>query len=252
MSSITRREILTSGGATLLAGLTAGVAGAQENAAAAAKKLKIVVVGAHPDDPESGCGGVIALLADAGHEVVCLYLTRGEAGIPGKSHEEAAQIRTTEAEAACKILGARAIFADQIDGATEVNAQRYDELAAILEAEAPNLVFGHWPVDSHRDHRASALLTYEAWLRAEGKFTLYFFEVMSGTQSQQFTPTHYIDITSVEDRKREACKAHASQHPEGFYTHHDQMNRFRGKEARVKYAEAYVRLGPSATGIDNL
>ena len=39
------------------------------------KKLRVVVVGAHPDDPESGCGGLIALLTKAGHEVIVGYLT---------------------------------------------------------------------------------------------------------------------------------------------------------------------------------
>ena len=45
-----------------------------------ARKLKIVVAGAHPDDPELGAGGTIARYADLGHEVVCLYLTRGQVG----------------------------------------------------------------------------------------------------------------------------------------------------------------------------
>ena len=54
-----------------------------------AEKLKIVCVGGHPDDPESGCGGTLARFTAAGHAVTVIYLTRGEAGIPGKSHGEA-------------------------------------------------------------------------------------------------------------------------------------------------------------------
>src|SRR6266852_4782593 len=92
----------------------------EENVADASRPLRIVCVGAHPDDPESGCGGTLARYASAGHAVTVIYLTRGEAGIAGKSHEEAAAIRTAEAEAACKILGGKPIFAGQIDGATEV------------------------------------------------------------------------------------------------------------------------------------
>ncbi|NUQ20190.1 MAG: PIG-L family deacetylase, partial [Gemmatimonadaceae bacterium] len=57
-------------------------------------KLKVLVAGGHPDDPESGCGGTMARYADAGHDVVALYLTRGEAGIEGTSHVDAARIRT--------------------------------------------------------------------------------------------------------------------------------------------------------------
>src|SRR5437016_407107 len=74
----------------------------------ASRRVKVVCVGAHPDDPESGCGGTLARYVDAGHRVTVVYLTRGEGGVRGKSQAEAARIRTAEAEAACKILGARA------------------------------------------------------------------------------------------------------------------------------------------------
>ena len=75
-----------------------------------AKLLKIVCVGGHPDDPESGCGGTLAKFAAAGHGVTIIYLTRGEAGIPGKSHSEAADIRSSESIEACKILRYKICF----------------------------------------------------------------------------------------------------------------------------------------------
>jgi LmbE family N-acetylglucosaminyl deacetylase len=205
------------------------------------RKRKIAVVGGHPDDPESGCGGTMARLADLGHEVVAIYLTRGEAGIGGKSHQEAAAIRTAECQEACKILKARPVFAGQIDGATEVNSARYDEFRKLLEAEKPDVVFTHWPIDTHRDHRAASYLTYDAWLRIGLSFTLLYFEVVSGTQTQQFAPTDYIDITATEERKRAACFAHKSQNPAGFYDYHDRMNRFRGMESGHKFSEGFVR-----------
>src|ERR1700712_3805020 len=65
------------------------------------RPAKVVCVGAHPDDPESGCGGTLAQFAAAGHPVTIIYLTRGKAGIPGKSHAEAANIRTQESLEAC-------------------------------------------------------------------------------------------------------------------------------------------------------
>src|SRR5882724_5438316 len=71
--------------------------------AAADKPLKIVCVGAHPDDPESGCAGTLARYSALGHSVTVIYFTRGERGIKGSLLEQAAQIRTAEAEAACKI-----------------------------------------------------------------------------------------------------------------------------------------------------
>src|SRR6478735_5375468 len=127
---VSRRSILGSMGGlgAVLAG-SSSLAGTLQAPQAQGRnaKLKIVVVGGHPDDPESGCGGTMARLADLGHEVVALYLTRGEAGIAGKSHQEASTIRTAECREACKILKARPFFAGQLDGATEVNPARYDE-----------------------------------------------------------------------------------------------------------------------------
>src|SRR5260370_414134 len=56
------------------------------------RPLKIVCVGAHPDDPESGCGGTLARYAELGHRVTVLYLTRGERGIPRQSYPEKAAL----------------------------------------------------------------------------------------------------------------------------------------------------------------
>src|SRR5215831_20948640 len=101
------------------------------------KALNVVVAGGHPDDPETGAGGTMARYAARGHNVISLYLTRGEAGIEGKSHGEAARIRTAEAEEACRILRVRPVFAGQIDGATEVNAARYDQFHELLSGLRP-------------------------------------------------------------------------------------------------------------------
>lgn len=85
--------------------------------------LKVVCVGGHPDDPESGCGGTLARYVATGHAVTVIYLTRGERGIDGASDAEAATIRTAECEAACRVLGAKALFAGQINGSTEVTTR---------------------------------------------------------------------------------------------------------------------------------
>ena len=88
-------------------------------------------------------------------------------------------------------------------------------------------------------------MAYDAWLRSGKRFALYYFEVLSGSQSQNFHPTDYVDISPVEDRKRAALFAHASQHPEGMYAHHAAMSRFRGYECGKTHAEAYIRHAQS-------
>jgi LmbE family N-acetylglucosaminyl deacetylase len=132
--------------------------------------LKIVCTGGHPDDPESGCGGTLARYAAMGHAVTIVYLTRGEAGIPGKSHDEAASTRSAECAAACKILGATPLFAGQIDGATVVDGKAAESFGRILAAERPDVVLTQWPIDTHMDHQAASTLTFRAWLAGGRRF----------------------------------------------------------------------------------
>jgi N-acetylglucosamine malate deacetylase 1 len=231
MLPLSRRELL---GATLLT--------AAGKSSAATGKLKVLVAGAHPDDPETGCGGTIIRYTDAGHAVTALYLTRGEAGIRNTSHEDAARIRTEEAKQACAVMKAKPVFAGQVDGSAEITPQRYADVRKILEAENPDVLFTHWPIDTHRDHRICANLVYDAWLRMGRKIPLYYYEVMSGEQSQTFSPTHHVNIDDTVKRKWKACFLHKSQIREEFYQPtHGRMELFRGIEANCNYAEAFVR-----------
>lgn len=239
-----RRSMLKITGATLAGTTLSGIpAFSREASPEASEGKKALIIGAHPDDPETGCGGTMILLQQAGYEVVSVYMTKGEAGIQGKTHEESAAIRVKEATEASKMLGARPLFMTQIDGNAEINKARYVEMREVIAAEKPDVVFTHWPIDSHPDHRVCSLLVYDAWRRLGYSFELYYFEVMSGMQSQLFQPTDYVDISTVADRKREACFCHASQDMKAVYDDwHDRMERFRGLEFRCKCAEAFIHL----------
>lgn len=207
------------------------------------KPRKVLVMGGHPDDPEVCCGGTMLVLKNAGYEVVSVYLTRGESGIKGKSHDEAAAIRTEEAKNACKVLGMRYVFLNQIDGHTELNDERYLEMREFLEQENPDIVLTHWPLDLHKDHRVCTDLVLEAWKRSGYKFELYFYEAMSGKQSQLFIPTDYVDITEVAQKKMEACNCHASQGMANVFDNwHTKMELYRGIEFNCERAEAFVHL----------
>ncbi|SRR5579875_432002 len=242
MIELSRRKLLRT--ASVLA--ASSTTEASHSGTTAQQRYKVVVVGAHPDDPESSCGGTVARYSDFGHEVVLLYLTRGEAGIPGKTASEAATIRTLEAQRACEILKARPIFVGQIDGTTEISRAHYDHFRSLIEKEQPDVAFVPWPIDSHRDHRVASMLAYDAWERSGHRFELYFSEVNLGAETKSFQPTHYVDISMVVERKRLACFAHQSQNPNDFYGHyHEPMQRFRGLEAGCQAAEAFVRAAQS-------
>ena len=139
--------------------------------------LVVFCLGAHPGDPEFGCGGTMAKYARAGHAVTFIYLTRGEAGDPSKSYTESAALRTKEAEIACKLLNVKPIFAGQIDGNTELNKGKNDEMTRLILLEKPDLVFTQWPIDSHSDHQITGMLAMTAWVRSDRQFQLYFYEV---------------------------------------------------------------------------
>ena len=210
------------------------------------KPLRVVVIGGHPGDPEYGCGGTIARYAERGDKVTLLYLNRGEKGCAKESSHVCGELRTAEAKKACRILGASAKFADQVDGESTVDPANYDKFFALLQAEEPDIVLTHWPIDNHRDHRAAANLSYDSWLREKKSYGLYFYEVSNGEDTVMFSPTDYVDIGGTEPRKRAACFAHASQTPKRFYALQSEITRFRGIESGYRQAEAFVRHRQSA------
>jgi LmbE family N-acetylglucosaminyl deacetylase len=215
-----------------------------------ARKLKVVCVGGHPDDPESGCAGTLARYSELGHSVTVIYLTRGERGIQGKSLDDAAKIRTAECEAACKIMGAKAVFAGQIDGASDFTRPRVYELQKILAAEAPDLAFAHWPVDTHMDHQVASMCAIRACMALPSRPQLYFFEVNSGSQTQGFLPDTYVDITTVLEKKKAALFAHISQDGQGIWRqHHEFIAQWRGRESGVTASEAFVHLNRDYKGM---
>ena len=233
--TMTRRVLLQQIGATACLLSQAGSAtAAGAVAGATARRLKIVVAGGHPGDPEYGCGGTIARLTQQGHAVVLLYLNDG-AWPPTP-----ASVRLAEAKRACSVLGATSAYAGQQNSAAVVSKETYDRYFEQITAERPDAVFTHWPIDNHRDHRATANLCYDAWQRSGRKFALYYYEVSVGEDTLQFAPNRFVDITATQARKHEACFAHASQTPERYYALQDQTAAFRGAESGYKRAEAFV------------
>src|ERR1700761_8811692 len=225
--SVTRRDLLAR------AGVAAGTAvssaaldglSIQTEPQAKLNRLKGGVCGGHPGDPEYGCGGTVARLTALGHNVALLYLNNG-AWPPTP-----AAARIAEAAKACEILKAKPLYADQENGHAIVDNAHYEAFAKILTGERPDVVITQWPLDNHRDHRAIAMLAYDAWKSLNRAFALYYYEVSNGEDTQQFAPTHYVDISATEAVKRAACYAHASQTPERYYLLQDQVAAFRGVE----------------------
>jgi LmbE family N-acetylglucosaminyl deacetylase len=147
-----------------------------------------LVVAPHPDDEAIGCGGVLALAADA--TVVFLTADGG---------------RRAEAEAACSLLGVRRVeFAGHVDGRVPDDGPAVESLRALVVGAAPDCVLVPWPLERQRDHAAAARLTGRALAGTD--VPLWCYEVWS-----PLDPDVLVDIGAVVDRKRAAIDAHASQ-----------------------------------------
>ncbi len=247
MDRLSRRSILRR--APCLAGCAASVLAApQTKRPTSDRKLRVVAVGGHGDDPQTCAGGTLALFADQGHDVVALTLTGGPPPPPDANPEVRSVRNRLDSLKAADILKIRLECLDYSGGnmeqfrygtACEISGQRYKEFTELLlDKYKPDIVFTHWPIDVHMDHRAASLLTYTAWLHSGKKFPLYYMEAELGTQTQNFFPTHYVDITAVEQRTHEAWKA-LSLWYDAVWPLHDTMRRMRGAERGCKVAEAF-------------
>ena len=207
--SVTRRSFLTQ--SLVIAGpmvaATTSPTCCRRVRSGATRALKVCCIGAHPDDPESGCAGTLARYAQLGHSVTVVYLTRGERGIRGKSYDEAASIRSQESIAACEVIGAKPVFFGQINGATEVNNTQVDAMSRLVAGLAPDVVFTHWPMNTHMDHQAASILAIRACMALPQTPRLFFFEVNTGSQSRGFLPNTYVErlAGAREEKGRLAC-----------------------------------------------
>lgn len=269
---ITRRKMLgwTSAAgvaASGLPGLGQGLGAARSNAvpsmpdlsgAQAKKKMKVVAVGAHVDDPLGACSGTMALYAGQGHEVVVISLTPGDsppiAAHLGMAPKDLARSRREDAVEGCAILKAKEMFLNYVDENIRVDPNSYIEFAKILLDMNPDVVFALWPVGTHPDHRAASLLTYSAWLQSNLQFELYYYEVGLGTETQYFIPNHYVDVTAVAEQKKSSyaatVKTRARSDPSlisRWWAEFETVQRFRGMEHGCKYAEAFIHLNPRIT-----
>lgn len=255
MQKLNRRSMLRQS-SSLAAGaaplLPIGLSSAQEQRTEPERKLRVVAVGGHADDPTTCVGGTLALFAEQGHDVVGLSLAGGPPPPPDANPNERRIKSRLDAIKMAQILkirldclnyggsnsgqnGAPIVYRS----ACEISGQRYRQFTEILlDKYRPDIVFTHWPIDFHMDHRAASLLTYSAWLASGKKFPLYYMEAELGTQTQNFYPTHYVDITAVEERTRQAWLALTTIYPE-VWPLHDMMRRMRGAEHGCKVAEAF-------------
>lgn len=212
-------------------------------------KLYALAILAHPDDEAFLLAGTCMKFADEGKSVGVVCATRGEKGTDRLSRnlteEQMAQIRTSELESACRIIGCRCVkFGHYPDGqlaAVDFNQLKSDIIAQI-EEHRPEIIltFGPEGISGHNDHivigkaaiAAAKKATWrvkEIWMAsipssAIGQFNEHLAgrkvhhghfakEELKGVADDQLLK---VDISKYENQKHDALKAHESQYLPSF------------------------------------
>jgi len=124
--------------------------------------LRILIFGAHPDDPDFSAGGTAALYARRGHTVKLVSLTNGDAGHHAMGGAPLAWRRRTEAAASGATLGAEYVTLDIHDGELLPSLENRHTVIAVIRQFRPDLVMVHRPNDYHPDHRYASQLVQDA------------------------------------------------------------------------------------------
>ncbi len=127
-------------------------------------KLRIIVFGAHPDDPEYKAGGTTAKWARLGHHVKLVSVTNGDIGHWQSAGGPLALRRRAEAAAADKVLGVTTEVLDIHDGELFAHAleNRRRIVRRLIREWRADIVIAHRPWDYHPDHRYVGVLVQDA------------------------------------------------------------------------------------------
>jgi bacillithiol biosynthesis deacetylase BshB1 len=233
-------------------------------------KLDVMAIGAHPDDVELSCGGIIAKLVKAGKQVGLVDLTEGELGTRGTP-----EIRAQEASEAARLLGVKVREnLGMPDGNIELSIEnRLTVIAAIRRYRPEILLFPHW-LERHPDHEHAHQLCREAWFYSGlSKIRTTFggaeqepFRPRSYyhfMQTYEFVPSFVVDISAEFEQRMQAVRAFRSQvfdpestEPQTFLSTPDFLHMletrfaYYGDRIGRKYGEPFYSI--NFTGIDDI
>ena len=207
-----------------LAALAVAALFATGGAAAEAEEgggLRLLVIGAHPDDPDKS-GGTMARYVALGHTVKFVSLTNGDAGHQSLGGGPLALIRTEEARCAGEAIDSEYITLDNHDGELMPTLEMRRQVITVIREFEPDMVFTPRVDDYHPDHRAAAELVRDAaymvtvpnvvpktphllknpiFVNVEDRFT----------RPSPFDPVLVVDISDVMEKKVDMYHCHTSQ-----------------------------------------
>lgn len=186
--------------------------------------MKVMAIGAHPDDLEFRMGGTLSLYAARGDEITLCITTNGNIGSKRQTDKKiVGEIRHREMRAAADLLGARLIWMDIDDEFifdTEENRLRMIDAVRVAD---PDVIFAPpYLRDYNPDHDITGYLAFIARVNASipliktehaatNKIAPLFMWIPGGMSYTNFAPDHFVDVTAVWEKKLALAKCHHSQ-----------------------------------------
>jgi len=185
-------------------------------------KLKLLVIGAHPDDCEFNAGGLAALYLKEGHNVKFVSVTDGSAGHHEMSRNELRIVRKKETENVTKLSGVEYKILDNLDGELEPTHNNKLKIIKVIREYKPSLILTHRPNDYHPDHRYTSQLVLDSAycvmvplicpeVPALRYNPLMAYVADTFSKPYPFSPGVIVDIESVFNQKIEMLACHQSQ-----------------------------------------
>lgn len=187
-----------------------------------ASRLKILIIGAHPDDCDLKAGGVTALYRKLGHDVRWISVTNGESGHHEMSGEPLATRRRQEAANAGNVFGISYDVLRFRDGYLQPTVEARFEMIALIRGYDPDLILTHRPNDYHPDHRATSQLVCDAAymvtvppivpeVKALRRNPVIAYLADHFQRPYPFSPLVVVDVEPVLDLMVDAMDCHVSQ-----------------------------------------
>lgn len=184
-------------------------------------KLRIIIIGAHPDDPDE-VGGTAYKWAQLGYEVLMVSLTNGDAGHQSIKAPELAKIRREEARKAGEVIGVRYITLDNHDGQLMPTYENRLQVIRLIREHRADIVIYPRPWDYHPDHRYTGILVNDAAYMVTvptilpevpflSKNPVFLYTYDGFTHPEPFRPDVCVDIDDVIEKKLDMYHQHKSQ-----------------------------------------
>jgi LmbE family N-acetylglucosaminyl deacetylase len=192
--------------------------------------MRVLAVGAHPDDIELGCAGALLRHVQYGDEVALLVMTSGESG------PQADRPRVAEQERAAELLGAELLWGGFSDGYIPTGREAVSKVDSIVRHTGADIIYTHAPRDTHQDHVATAQAAIAAGRKVERVLCF------QSPTTTVFNPALFVDIDTTLPGKVAALAAHHSQVQKCDLVDLEAVEagaRFWGFRARIAKAEPF-------------